>query len=148
MFDGVSNGASDGSFAHQVDTLHQAGKPIYQIAAPAQAWNAYGATTNALLTALGDTSPTGGTFAGVVLAGGSHVDSMLGVNPIFDAVLQLVTGRVPAGNTAAVYTLSTGWINDMYSGLTPDTAKYGFYAGANQPSSWAPPRRWRCPARR
>lgn len=132
MFDGVSNGASDGSFAAQVDALQLADVPIYQIAAPAQAWNAYGATTNALLTALGDASTTGGTFAGVVLAGGSHVDSMLGVNPIFDAVLQLVTGRVPAGNTAAVYILSTGWINDMYAGLTPDTAEYGFYAGANQ----------------
>ena len=90
MFDGVSNGASDGSFAAQVDALQAAEVPIYQIAAPAQAWNAYGATTNALLTALGDASTTGGTFAGVVLAGGSHVDSMLGVNPLFDAVLQLV----------------------------------------------------------
>ena len=39
---------------------------------------------------------------------------------------------MPAGNTAAVYTLSTGWINDMYAGNTPDTAEYGFYAGANQ----------------
>ncbi len=116
-----------------MDALQQADIPIYQIAAPAQAWNAYGATSNALLTALGDASTTGGTFAGVVLAGGSHVDSMLGVNPIFDAVLQLVTGRVPAGNTAAVYTLSTGWINDMYSRRhARSTAKYGFYAGANQ----------------
>jgi pimeloyl-ACP methyl ester carboxylesterase len=140
MFDGVSNGVSDGSFAAQVDALQLANIPIYQIAAPAQAWNAYGATTNALLTALGNASPTGGTFAGVVLAGGSHVDSMLGVNPIFDFVLQLVVGRVPAGNTAAVYTLSTGWINDMYSGVTPysedwaadGTATYGYYAGANQ----------------
>ena len=30
-------------------------------------------------------------FVGVVLAGGSHVDSMLGVNPLLDLVLQLVT---------------------------------------------------------
>ena len=75
-------------------TLRTANIPIYQIAAPAQAWNAFGATTNALLTALGDASHRGGTgFAGVVLAGGSHVDSMLGVNPLFDVVLQLVTGR-------------------------------------------------------
>ncbi|MGZ8776523.1 MAG: hypothetical protein ACXWZ5_11425, partial [Mycobacterium sp.] len=126
MFDGVSNGAMDGSFARQVDVLKTAGKPIYQIAAPAQAWNAFGATTNALLGALP------GQFTGVVLAGGSHVDSMLGVNPLFDVVLQLVTGRVPAGNTAAVYTLSTGWINDMYVGAGPLTPQYGFYAAANQ----------------
>lgn len=126
MFDGVSNGAGDGSFAQQVAVLRDAGKPIYQIAAPAQAWNAYGATTNALLRALP------GQFAGVVLAGGSHVDSMIGVNPLVDAVLQLVTGRVPAGNTAAVYTLSTGWINDMYVAAGPLAPQYGFYAAANQ----------------
>lgn len=126
MFDGVSNGAMNGSFTQQVDALEAAGTPIYQIAAPAQAWNAFGATTNALLSALP------GQFAGVVLADGSHVDSMLGVNPLFDAILQLVTSRVPAGNTAAAYTLSTGWINDMYVGATPQAPQYGFYAAANQ----------------
>ena len=56
-----------------------------------------------------------GVFDGVVLVNGSHVDSVLGVNPFFDAVLQLVADRVPAGNTAATYTLSTGWINDFYT---------------------------------
>ncbi len=45
---------------------------------------------------------------------------------------QLVTGRVPAGDAAAVYTLSTGWINDMYVGAGPLTPQYGFYAAANQ----------------
>ncbi|WP_445166884.1 hypothetical protein ACTXG7_24100 [Mycolicibacterium sp. Dal123E01] len=126
MFDGVSNGALDGSFASQVADLAAAGKPIYQIAAPAQSWNLYGATTNVLAGALP------GTFIGVVLQGGSHVDAMLGVNPLFDAVLQLVTKPVPAGNTAAVYTLSNGWINDMYAGATPGAPQYGFYPAANQ----------------
>ncbi len=37
MFDGVSNGALDGSFAAQVDAPADAEVPIYQIAAPAQA---------------------------------------------------------------------------------------------------------------
>ena len=68
----------------------------------------------------------------MVLVGGSHVDSMLGVNSIFDTVLQLVAGFVPAGNTAATYALSTGWINDFYAGATPQTPQYGLYAGANQ----------------
>ena len=80
-----------------------------------------------------------GDFVGVVLAGGSHVDSMLGVNPIFDLVLQLVTKRVPAGNTAAVYTLSTGWINDMYRRHTPTTADMASTRAPTRPSSWAPP---------
>lgn len=126
MFDGVSNGTGDGSFARQLDVLEAAGTPIYQIAAPAQAWNAFGATTNALLAALP------GQFTGVVLKDGSHVDSMIGANPLLDVVLQLVTRRVPAGNTAAVYTLATGWINDMYVGAGPESPQYGFYAAANQ----------------
>ncbi len=132
MFDGVSNGAFNGSFATQVETLSDAGKPIYQIAAPAQSWNAFGITTNQLV----DTLP--GQFVGVVLNGGSHVDSMLGVNPLFDFALQLVTQRVPAGNTAATHLLSTGWLNDMYAGKTPQTAEYGFYAGANSPIIMGP----------
>lgn len=126
MFDGVSNDAFGTGFAEQVGVLAAAGKPTYQIAAPAQAWNAFGVTTNTLAAL------RPGQFTGVVLTGGSHVDSMLGVNLLFDSVLQLVTQPVPAGNTAATYTLSTGWLNDMYAGNTPQNAQYGFYAGANE----------------
>jgi len=129
MFDGVSNGAGDGTFAAEVDALASAGKPIYTIAAPAQSWNAFAATSNVLAETLD------GQFAGVVLTGGSHVDSMMGSSPIINAVLQLVAGRVPAGNTDAVYTLSTGWLNDMFAGNTPSGpfgTQYGFYAGADQ----------------
>ena len=130
MFDGVSTGVFDGSFTTQVNEL--TGFPIYQIAAPAQSWNAFGTTTNQLVSA------RPGQFDGVVLSGGSHVDSMLGVNPLIDFVLQLVTRPVPAGNTAAVYTLSTGWINDLYAGATPQDPEYGFYAGSNQPIIMGP----------
>lgn len=126
MFDGVSNDAFGTGFAEQVGVLAAAGKPTYQIAAPAQAWNAFGVTTNSLAAL------RPGEFTGMVLTGGSHVDSMLGVNLLFDSVLQLVTQPVPAGNTAATYTLSTGWLNDMYAGNTPQNAQYGFYAGANE----------------
>jgi lipocalin len=126
MFDGVSNGVFNGDFTKQVQALVAAGKPIYQIAAPAQIWNSFAATTNQLLAA----NP--GAFDGVVLVGGSHVDSVLGVNSVFDTVLQLVAGFVPAGNTAATYALSTGWINDFYAGATPNAPQYGIYAPANQ----------------
>ena len=127
MYDGVSNGTFNGSFTKQVQTITNAGKPIYQVAEPAQIWNLFASTTNQLLAARPD------TFDGVVLVGGSHIDSMLGVNPIFDAVLQLVAGKSPAGNTAATYTLSTGWINDFYTpGASPQDPQYGFYPAANQ----------------
>jgi lipocalin len=132
MFDGVSNAAFGDGFAKQVQTLAAAHKPIYQIAAPGQAWNAFGITTNTLVNTLP------GQFVGMVLNGGSHIDSMLGVNPFFDTVLQLVAGRSPAGNTAATHLLSTGWLNDMYAGNTPDTAQFGFYAGANTPIVMGP----------
>ena len=128
MFDGVSNGTFDGTFNDQIAELDGADIPIpvYQIAAPAQAWNNFGATTNQLL----DARP--GVFSGAVLVGGSHVDSMLGVNPVIDFVLQLVTGFSPAGSTAAVYNLSNGWINDLYVGATPQEPQYGLYSAANE----------------
>ena len=126
MFDGVSNGTFDGSFDAQLAALDTADIPVYQIAAPAQAFNLFGATTNALLAARPN------QFDGVVLVGGSHVDSMLGTNPIIDFAAQLVTKFSPAGNTAAVYNFSTGWINDLYGGYTPDAPQYGLYSAANQ----------------
>ena len=125
MFDGVSNGTFDGTFDSQIAQLDTADIPVYQIAAPAQAFNLFGATTNALLAA----RPA--QYNGVVLVGGSHVDSMLGSNPIIDFAAQLVTKFSPAGSTAAVYNLSTGWINDFYVGATPQAPQYGLYSAAN-----------------
>ncbi|MCB0930287.1 MAG: lipocalin family protein [Mycobacterium sp.] len=124
MFDGVSVGTFDGTFSQQLAELD--GVPVYQIAAPGQIWNNFAQTTNILL------ADRPGQFDGVVMAGGSHVDSMLGKNPLVNLVLQLVTKRSPAGNTAANYRLSTGWINDMYVGATPLAPQYGFYPAANE----------------
>ena len=125
MFDGVSNGTFDGTFDTQIAALDDADIPIYQIAAPAQAFNLFGATTNALLAA------RPGEYNGAVLVGGSHVDSMLGTNPLIDFAAQLVTKFSPAGSTAAVYALSNGWINDLYVGAGPDAPQYGLYSAAN-----------------
>ena len=55
----------------------------------------------------------------MVIYHGSHVDSMLGGNPIVDFFAQLVTQFSPPGATQAVYTYADGWINDMYSGTAP-----------------------------
>jgi hypothetical protein len=38
-----------------------------------------------------------------------------------------VTRFSPPGNTAAVYTLATGWINDMYVGARPTNPQFGIY---------------------
>lgn len=123
MYDGVSlNGALSGALA----SLAAVDVPIYQIAAPPQMWNLFGLTTDELL-GVGE-----GEFDGHVLVGGSHVDSMLGSNPFVDLVAQLVTQSSPSGNTQAVYTLSGGWINDMYVGAGPDDPRFGLYGAAAQ----------------
>ena len=95
--------------------------PDYVVAAPPQAWDAYGATTNELV------SLYPGQFVGVELVNGSHVDSLLGDKPVVDVVAQLVTRISPGGDTAAVYTLATGWINDMFAGAGPTDPMFGLY---------------------
>jgi lipocalin len=140
MYDGVSSGAFDGSgsFAVQVAELDLHDVPIYQVAAPAQLWNAYGAATNALMA----TNP--GRFRGVVLNGGSHDDAIVGtsgdrptesvgISQSDDIAAQRVTTPSLPGNGAAVRLLSAGWINDLYAGATPIAPVYGSYAPANQP---------------
>ena len=129
MEDGVAYGAFDGSgnFAAQVAALDSRSIPVYQLAAPAQLWNAYGATTSALLTV----DP--GRFRGVVLTGGSHVEAIVGSNLADDIVAQRVTTRSLPSNAAAARLLTAGWINDLYAGAVPDDPSYGFYAAANRP---------------
>ena len=129
MYDGVSPGAFDGSgsFAAQVAELDSHDVPVYQVAAPAQLWNAYGATTNALLA----TDP--GQFRGVVLTGGSHVDAMVGSSYADEIIAQRVTTQSLPGNAAAARTLTAGWINDLYVGATSEAPQYGLYAAENHP---------------
>ena len=128
MFDGVA--LSSDAFNSAIASL--AGKPVYQISAPPQTWNNNGQTTNDLI------ADRPGQFVGAQLANGSHVDSMLGANPLIDFFAQLVTRWSPPGNTAAVYTLANGWINDFYHQGTPQNPKYGFYGSAGQPIIMGP----------
>lgn len=119
MFDGVANNSA--AFAASIANLKALNIPDYVVAAPPQPWNAFGATTNQLV------SLYPGQFSGVELVNGSHVDSMLGGKPVIDFTAQLLTGFSPPGNTAAVYTLSSGWINDIYAGAGPTDPMYGVY---------------------
>ncbi len=123
MYDGVS---SNGTFAGALASLDTLGIPVYQIAAPPQRWNSNGETTAELVALRPD------QFVGDVLANGSHVDSMIGGVPIIDFFAQLVTSRSPEGNTDAVYTLSNGWINDLYAGRGPTDPLYGIYGEPDQ----------------
>jgi hypothetical protein len=130
MFDGVASDPS--AFAAAIANLQALHIPDYVVAAPPQPWNAFGATTNELI------SLYPGQFVGVELVNGSHVDSMLGGKPLIDFTAQLVTRFSPPGNTAAVYTLSSGWINDIYAGAGPTDPIYGVYGptGGYVPPGW------------
>ncbi|MFB1296167.1 lipocalin family protein [Mycobacterium sp. pW049] len=122
MFDGFSFG---GVVANALQSLDDPFVPVYQVAAPPQPWNSGGATTKELVAA------RPGQFVGVTLAGGSHVDSLIGGNAFFDFFAQLATGISPRGNTQAVYTLASGWINDLYQGLGPADGT-GIYGAPDQ----------------
>ncbi|WP_460358234.1 lipocalin family protein [Mycobacterium sp. ZZG] len=122
MFDGFS---FSGRLPAALAKLDDPFVPVYQIAAPPQPWNSFGASTKELVAA------RPGQFVGVTLAGGSHADSLIGGNALFDLLAQLVSGFSPPGNTQAVYTLATGWINDLYQGLGP-TDGTGIYGVPDQ----------------
>ncbi len=122
MFDGF---AWNGVVTDALERLDTLDIPVYQVAAPPQPWNSNGATTAELVAA------RPGQFVGATLAGGSHYDSLIGANPLIDFFGQLVTGFSPPGNTEAVYTLATGWINDMYQGLGP-TDGNGIYGAPDE----------------
>ncbi len=119
MFDGVANSSS--AFATAIANLKTLSIPDYVVAAAPQSWNVFGATTNELVSLYPD------QFVGVELLNGSHVDSLLGNKPVIDFIAQLFTKYSPGGDTQAVYTLSTGWINDIYTGHGPTDPLYGLY---------------------
>ncbi len=122
MFDGFAFG---GVVPGALEKLDDPYIPVYQIAAPPQLANLSGATTAELVAA------RPGQFVGVTLANGSHVDSLIGGNPVVDFFSQLVTRFSPPGNTAAVYTLADGWINDLFAGLGPADGN-GIYGAPDQ----------------
>lgn len=119
MFDGVASHSS--AFAASIATLQALHIPDCVVAAPPQPWNALGAFTNELVNLYP------GRFVGVELVNGSHVDSMVGKHPLIDFAAQLVTRLSPPGNTQAVHTLVSGWINDIYAGAGPTDPIYGIY---------------------
>ncbi|WNG88156.1 lipocalin family protein [Mycobacterium sp. ITM-2016-00317] len=122
MFDGYAyNGVLPGALAKIDDPF----VPVYQVAAPPQPWNGNGTTTRELVAARPD------RFVGVTLARGSHADALIGGNALFDFFAQLVAGVSPRGNTEAAFTLATGWINDMYLGLSPGDGS-GIYGAPGQ----------------
>ncbi|MGV0792903.1 alpha/beta hydrolase [Mycolicibacterium sp. XJ1819] len=92
--------------------------PIYQLAAPVYFWNNFGVGIDALVQA------RPGTFVGVTLVDGSHVDSMRGGNPLIQFAQELVAGYSHPENGAAAEMLMVGWVKDMFAG-NKDHGIYG-----------------------
>jgi hypothetical protein len=98
--------------------------PVYQIAAEPSSANAYGSGTNVLV------GERPGEFVGVRIAGGSHVDAE---GASSDLLGGLVAGFSQPGNAAAVPTIASGWVNDMFGGT-----HNGLYPKAGEPVSVGP----------
>lgn len=139
LLDGVP---PSGSLPAAMDRLHQLEAsngndpadyvPVYEIGAPLNAFN----STSMVNDELSAARP--GTFVGVVVNGGVHMDSMLGGNPLIQAAAYLVAGVPQPQNPPAVQWLMAGWVNDMFEGnIDPVTGRClsdcnGTYGDAGQ----------------
>jgi hypothetical protein len=123
MYDGVATNAEFTAAIKSLDTL---GIPVYQLAGEPQMWNLYGVTTDALAAL------RPGQFTGVSVRGGSPSDAVLGANPVFDVINQVLTLFSPPGNTAALYDLSAGWIKDLYAAASPVDPQFGVYGAPGE----------------
>jgi hypothetical protein len=86
--------------------------PVREIGAPSNGFN----SRSELKADLNAARP--GRFNGVVLAGGVHMDSMRGGNPIIQFAAFLIAGFPKPQNPPAVAQLSTQWFNDWFAGDT------------------------------
>ncbi len=139
LLDGVP---PSGSLPAAMDRLHQLEAsngnnpadyvPVYELGAPLNAFN----STSKVNDELSAARP--GTFVGVVVNGGVHMDSMLGGNPLIQAAAYLVAGIPQPQNPPAVQRLMAGWVNDMFEGnIDPVTGRClsdcnGTYGDAGQ----------------
>ena len=81
--------------------------PVLQIAALPSGWNSFGSGAAQLVAARPN------QFDGILLLTGVHIDAE---GPSAAVGQQLYTGLPLPANIAAVQTLSSTWINDMYTG--------------------------------
>lgn len=85
-------------------------RPVMDISSERYVWNMFGAVGDELEAA------RPGQFNGVMLAGGRHIDALLGGNKIVQFAEYLVAGFSAPSNVQAVPTIAAGWINDLFAG--------------------------------
>lgn len=115
LLDGVPIGDTLPNALAKLDAYETRGGhyiPIREIGAP---WNLFNSLSN-VNDELSAARPD--RFNGVVLAGGVHMDSMLGGNPLIQFAAYLVAGFPQPQNPPAVDTLATTWFNEWFHGHT------------------------------
>ncbi|MGJ6126832.1 alpha/beta hydrolase [Mycolicibacterium sp. Y3] len=101
----------NGTVPHALSVLTGANyRPVMDISSERYVWNMFGAVGDELE----DARP--GQFNGVMLTGGRHIDGLSGGNPVIQAAEYLIAGVSAPKNVAAVQTVATGWINDLFAG--------------------------------
>ncbi len=102
----------NGTVPHALSILTGANyRPVMDISSERYVWNMFGAVGDELE----DARP--GQFNGVMLTGGRHIDGLYGGNPpVIQAAEYLIAGVSAPENVAAVQTVATGWINDLFAG--------------------------------
>ncbi|SCX21901.1 alpha/beta hydrolase [Mycolicibacterium fluoranthenivorans] len=101
----------NGTVPHALSTLTGANyRPVMDISSERYVWNMFGTVGDELE----DARP--GQFNGVMLTGGRHIDGLYGGNPVIQAAEYLIAGVSAPKNVAAVQTVATGWINDLFAG--------------------------------
>ena len=119
--------------------------PVREIGAPPNLFN----FISNINESLNEARP--GRFNGVVLAGGVHMDSMRGGNPIVQFLASVLAGFPQPQNPPAVWQLSAEWFNDWFDGdtdngddlvpgstlpiSTPDGTAYGVVLGRSVPTT-------------
>ncbi|WP_051574767.1 hypothetical protein [Mycobacterium sp. URHB0044] len=107
---GTMVAALDKLAAYEAATGHYI--PIREIGAPTNLFNSVSNINQALTAARPD------RFNGVVLAGGVHMDSMRGGNPLIQFAAYLAAGFPQPQNPPAVEELAVAWLTDWFNGKT------------------------------
>ncbi|WGI32912.1 hypothetical protein [Mycolicibacterium aubagnense] len=115
LLDAVTTGDQlSGALAKLDAYQQQTGRfiPVQEIGSPPNLWN-FISNVNATLSQVRPDH-----FAGLVLSGGVHTDSMGGGSAISEFLVHLVAGAPIKQNSLALTQLSGQWLNDWFSGNT------------------------------
>ena len=114
LLDGVPTGSTLPDALKRLQTYQDGGGrfvPVREIGAPRNIWNFISNVNESLDTYRPD------NYKGVVLAGGVHMDSMQGGNPLIQFAAYLAAGFPQPQNPPAVQELASTWLDEWFDGF-------------------------------